>query len=109
MDDKKSPAIAKRDPNRIGAGKPGPGRPKGKPNKINAEIREMIREALEEAGGTEYLVRQAEENPRAFLALVARIVPAHVSVDATLTLADLVGQSFELERERQLADGGAPS
>ena len=32
-------------------GKPGPGRPKGMPNKITGDLREMIRGALDEAGG----------------------------------------------------------
>ena len=51
------------------------GRPKGALNKINADIRMMIHEALHGVGGVEYLMDQAVENPRAFLPLLARIIP----------------------------------
>lgn len=55
------------------------GRPKGTANKVTRDIREMIREALEGAGGAQYLITQAHENPSAFLALVGRIVPKEVT------------------------------
>ena len=51
------------------------GRPKGALNKVNADIRTMIHEALNGVGGVEYLMDQAVENPRAFLPLLARIIP----------------------------------
>lgn len=35
----------------------------------------MIVMALNKAGGVSYLVRQSEENPKAFMALVGRVVP----------------------------------
>jgi len=54
---------------------PGPGRPKGCKNKLNAQVREMVLTALSEAGGVDYLVRQAEENPGAFLTLIGKIIP----------------------------------
>lgn len=53
----------------------GRGRPPGSRNKLGAGIREMVREALDLAGGTAYLVRQADENPAQFLALVGKIIP----------------------------------
>ena len=43
----------------------GQGRPRGVPNKLNASLREMILGALSDAGGRDYLVRQAETNPGA--------------------------------------------
>ena len=51
------------------------GRLKGTPNKITVDLRQMILRALTEAGGHEYLMRQADENPAAFLALVGKVVP----------------------------------
>ena len=38
----------------------------------------MIHKALGEAGGVKYLTRMAEEQPRAFLALLGRLIPSEV-------------------------------
>lgn len=43
----------------------------------------MVLAALNEAGGHAYLVRQAEANPKAFLALVARVIPKEVAIEVT--------------------------
>ncbi len=64
---------------KIGQGKPGPGRPKGTPNKINAQLRDMILQALDGAGGVEYLQKQADANPNAFLSLIGKVLPMQVS------------------------------
>lgn len=58
---------------------PGPGRPKGCKNKWTAQVREMVLTELSEAGGVDYLVKQAEENPGAFLALIGKIIPREVN------------------------------
>lgn len=67
--------------------KPGPGRPKGMPNKVTQNIKEMIECALSEVGGKDYLVKQALDNPTAFLALVKSILPK----DMTTTIKGDVG------------------
>jgi hypothetical protein len=59
----------------------GRGRPKGSPNKMQAAIKEMIVQALENKGGVEYLERQADANPTAFLTLVGKVLPLQVSGD----------------------------
>ena len=56
----------------------GKGRPKGVPNKMTMQIKEMIIEALDRNGGVDYLVRQAEANPVAFMGLLAKIIPMQV-------------------------------
>ncbi len=43
----------------------------------------MVLGALHEVGGQAYLVRQATENPKAFLALVARVIPKEVAIEVT--------------------------
>jgi hypothetical protein len=57
----------------------GKGRPKGVPNKLTTEVKQMILDALEGAGGVDYLIRQAEEKPVAFLALVGKVLPLQVT------------------------------
>lgn len=56
----------------------GPGRPKGSKNKLNAQVREMVLTALSEAGGVDYLVRQADENPTAFMTLLGKLITKEV-------------------------------
>lgn len=55
------------------------GRQKGIPNKLNGTIKDMVLTALDKVGGAEYLARQAEENPAAFLGLVGRILPTQLA------------------------------
>jgi len=69
------PKIGK---NRGNAGK---GRPKGARNKATAAVKDMILSALDQAGGVEYLVTQAEENPTAFMTLVGKVLPLQVTGD----------------------------
>ena len=57
-----------------------PGR-KGRPNRIPALLKDMILTALSEAGGTAYLVRQAKENPTAFLTLIGKVLPLQIKQD----------------------------
>lgn len=56
-----------------------PGRPKGTPNKNTTEVKNMILEALSKAGGVKYLTKQATENPKAFMALIGRVLPMQVT------------------------------
>jgi hypothetical protein len=57
------------------------GRPKGSKNKNTAQVKDMILTALSDVGGVKYLVRQAEENPTAFLTLVGKVMPTQVTGD----------------------------
>jgi hypothetical protein len=66
------------------------GRVKGTPNKITKALKEMILEALENKGGVEYLERQADENPTAFLTLVGKVLP--------LQLTGANGGAIQVER-----------
>ena len=58
------------------------GRPKGSLNKNTAAVKDMVLHALDKAGGVNYLLRQAEENPTAFMTLVGKVMPTQVTGDA---------------------------
>jgi len=60
------------------------GRKKGVPNKATGDIKAMISNALTIAGGESYLLRQADENPVAFMGLIGKILPKQVDVDANI-------------------------
>lgn len=57
----------------------GVGRAKGTPNKNTKALKDMILQALDKAGGVDYLATQAMKNPKAFLALVGRVLPLQVN------------------------------
>lgn len=59
----------------------GKGRKKGTPNKVTSELKDMILTALSDAGGVDYLKKQAEKTPNAFLALVGKVLPLQVQGD----------------------------
>ena len=66
----------------IGKGKPGPGRPKGKPNRTTTLLKDAILQAAGNAGGPDglvgYLERQANENPGPFMALLGKVLPMQI-------------------------------
>jgi hypothetical protein len=57
------------------------GRQKGTPNKSTQAVKDMILEALAQKGGADYLARQADENPAAFMTLVGKVLPLQVTGD----------------------------
>ncbi len=69
--------MTKVEPNRPKKPKSG-GRAKGTPNKNTAELKDMIRAALECAGGDDYLQSVAASHPAAFCSLIGKIIPADV-------------------------------
>jgi hypothetical protein len=64
---------------RVGDGTPGPGRPKGSVNKTTKALKDMILGALDDAGGQQYLLKQALDNPNQFLALIGKVLPMQVT------------------------------
>ena len=74
---------------KIGEGKPGPGRPKGLPNKTTALLKDAILMAAQKAGANEngedglvyYLQTQATNNPGPFMSLLGKVLPMTVAGD----------------------------
>lgn len=59
------------------------GRKAGTPNKTSAALKDMILGALDDAGGRDYLSKQAKSNPAAFLSLIGRVLPTTLSAEGT--------------------------
>lgn len=59
-------------------GNAGKGRPKGSPNKATRAIREAVVEAFDKAGGVDYLVQLAKDDPKTFCGLIGRVIPLQV-------------------------------
>lgn len=66
------------------------GRRVGTLNKNNQELRDMILMALSEVGGVEYLKRQAEANPVAFMGLIGKVLPTTITGDPKRPLGFVV-------------------
>ena len=56
------------------------GRQAGTRNKLSADIKAMVVEALDRVGGAEYLVFQARKNPVAFMGLIGKLLPTQLTV-----------------------------
>lgn len=57
------------------------GRQKGSGNKNTKALKEMILGALSQAGGEQYLLTQARENPGPFLTLIGKVLPTTIAGD----------------------------
>ena len=77
-DNKQVPPAAKRKPPAAGMG-----RRKGSTNKLTRSVKEAIETAFQGVGGPEYLMRQAEQNPQAFMTLLGKIIPNQIQADLT--------------------------
>lgn len=78
------------------------GRKKGTPNKVNAELKDLILGALhkaDKAGGEAYLIQQAKDNPTAFLSLVGKVLPMTVAGDKDNPLKTVVEISWGMSKE----------
>lgn len=85
----------------IGKGTPGPGRPKGVPNKSTTLLKDAILKAAADAGGGDmvaYLVAQARDNPGPFMALLGKVLPMQLTgldegaIEINVTVGGNAGQ-----------------
>lgn len=85
----KLPKTAGKNPNLKGGSR------KGIPNKHTGLIREMIAEALDQAGGVDYLLDCANDpkTKAAFLGLIGKVMPVQVQADVNAK----VGGSIKIE------------
>lgn len=64
---------------RFGDGTPGPGRPKGVPNKNTTAVKEALNLAFQGIGGVEALIKWGTDNPAQFYPLWVKMLPTEVS------------------------------
>lgn len=79
MSDKSATKPAANRPGTFKKGEKKPNQGKRGPNKVTKELKAMILQALDNAGGVTYLTMQAEENPKAFMSLLGRVLPMQVT------------------------------
>jgi len=98
----------KRKPSGAAAMGPGPGRPKGSQSKTTKTLKEAILLAAEKVGEdgkgkeglTGYLVGLARSEPKAFSALLGRVLPLTIGSDGAglvVTVKDYTGRSRDAE------------
>jgi hypothetical protein len=77
-DTKQVAAVAKRRPPAAGKG-----RVKGSQNKVTRELKTMVLQALDKAGGVTYLTARAKDpkTAPAFLALLGKVLPLQITGD----------------------------
>ena len=66
----------------IGKGTPGPGRPKGIPNKLTKSAKEAFQLAFDDLGGWEGLAKWARKDPhnqKVFYSLYSKLIPTDVT------------------------------
>jgi hypothetical protein len=80
----------------------GAGRPRGSKNKISLSLKNMILQALDEAGGVDYLKRLAIENSSAFASLLGKVLPTTL---ATSESDGGLGNKITFERVIVWPDG----
>lgn len=78
-------------------GKKTGGRAKGTANVVTKQLKDMVLQALDGAGGVAYLQKQAVANPTAFLTLVGKVLPLQVSGGEGVTKLVIEWQSSTTE------------
>ena len=71
------------------------GRKAGTPNKMTAELKEMILQALDGSGGIAYLQGVAASHPPAFLSLVGKVLPLQVNADVSGSMKQSIEVVFK--------------
>lgn len=68
--------------------KRGPGRPKGSRNKATVVLREAILDSFDRVGRERYLVKMAHDEPKAYLQLLGKVLPAEMNVKGQIEHRD---------------------
>lgn len=93
--------VAKR---RFGDGTPGPGRPKGIPNKSTKAVKEALELAFEGIGGVPALQKWAGDNTTDFYKLWVKMLPTDIKAEIAGTMSVSLDLShLTVDQKRALA------
>ena len=76
------------------------GRVKGTPNKTTVMVKTAILKAFDKLGGVEYLIEVGKAEPKAFLTLLAKILPAEIKADVKVDPDDNLVAYLEAAAKR---------
>lgn len=62
----------------------GKGRARGSKNKTTVLLKEAIEQSFANVGGAEYLTTMALQEPKAYLTLLAKVLPAKIEADVNV-------------------------
>ena len=80
------------------------GRQKGTPNKISAQLKDMVLGALDDVGGQQYLARMSQDQPAAFMALLGRVLPTTLASRVEVVQRTTMVDERAAEADRYLAE-----
>jgi hypothetical protein len=89
---------------RIGNGKAGPGRPKGRPNKTTASAKEAFALAFEEMGGYKALMAWGKKNPNNFYPLFAKLIPIDLNASVDMNTTTIVRRELKSKADLKEKD-----
>ena len=59
----------------------GSGRKKGVKNRVTVLLKEAIEQSFDRVGGVDYLVKMADDEPKAYMALLGKVLPNKIEAD----------------------------
>lgn len=79
-------------PDQVGGGKPGPGRPKGVPNKLTLTVRQVFERVFSELQDDPQaaLAVWARDNPTDFYKIASKLIPADVNAKVEGTVQMII-------------------
>ena len=80
------------------------GRRKGVANQTTAKVKEAILSAFEQVGGEAYLVKVANDDPKTFCALLARLLPTEMKAQISDSASESIVERLRRGRERAMQD-----
>jgi len=75
------------------------GRKAGSKNKTTILLKAAIEESFENVGGAEYLTTMAIQEPKAYLTLLAKILPAKIEADVNVFQGTQLVERLQIGRE----------
>lgn len=70
------------------------GRPVGSKNTKANELKNTVLASLDRLGGIEYLVKQAVENPAAYLSLIGKAMPREMTLEVERSAWDIMDEKL---------------